>query len=64
MNPNPLRLFFFTLKRVSQFYEKYTVFGKVVDGISNARTIAAAPRDRERPLEPVKIKTVTIQPRN
>ena len=53
--------FFITLKREAQFDEKYTVFGKVIDGMNNARTIAGAPRDRERPLEDIKIKSVTIQ---
>ncbi len=43
--------------------KKYTVFGKVIDGLNNARTIAGAPRDRERPLEPIKINSITIQSR-
>lgn len=55
--------FFITLRREPQFDEKYTVFGKVIDGMNNARTIAGAPRDRDRPLEPTKIKTITIQPK-
>jgi cyclophilin family peptidyl-prolyl cis-trans isomerase len=55
--------FFIMLKRESQFDEKYTVFGKVIDGMNNARTIAGAPRDGERPMEDIKIKTVTIQPK-
>jgi cyclophilin family peptidyl-prolyl cis-trans isomerase len=55
--------FFIMLKREPQFDEKYTVFGKVVDGMNNARTIAGAPRDRERPMENIKIKSVTIQPK-
>jgi peptidyl-prolyl cis-trans isomerase B (cyclophilin B) len=55
--------FFIMLKRQPQFDEKYTIFGKVIDGMSNIRTIAGAPRDGERPMEPIKIKTVTIQPK-
>ena len=55
--------FFIMLKREPQFDEKYTVFGKVIDGMNNARTIAGAPRDGERPMEDIKIKTVTIQPK-
>lgn len=55
--------FFIMLKREPQFDEKYTVFGKVIDGLNNARTIAGAPRDGERPMEDIKIKTVTIQPK-
>jgi cyclophilin family peptidyl-prolyl cis-trans isomerase len=56
--------FFITLRRAAEFDEKYTVFGKVIDGMNNARTISGAPRDRERPLEDIKIKSVTIQPRS
>lgn len=55
--------FFITLRREAQFDEKYTIFGKVIDGMNNARTISGAPRDRERPLEPIRIKTITIQPK-
>ena len=53
--------FFIMLKREPGFDEKYTVFGKVIDGMSSVRTIAGAPRDGERPFEEIKIKTVTIQ---
>ena len=53
--------FFITLKRTSEFDEKYTIFGKVIDGMNNVRTMAGAPRDGESPLEPIKIKTITIQ---
>lgn len=56
--------FFITLKREPQFDEKYTIFGKVIDGINNARTIAGAPRNRERPMEDIRIKSVTILPKN
>lgn len=55
--------FFIMLKREPQFDEKYTVFGKVIDGMNNARTISGSPRDGERPMEDIKIKTVTIQPK-
>ena len=56
--------FFITLKREPQFDNKYTVFGKVVEGLSNARTISGAnPKDGERPVENVTIKSVTIQQR-
>ena len=55
--------FFITLKRTPEFDEKYTIFGKVIDGMSNIRTIAGAPRDGERPMEPIKIKSITIQPK-
>ena len=55
--------FFIMLKREPQFDQKYTVFGKVIDGMNNVRTIAGAPRGGERPLEDIKIKTVTIEPK-
>lgn len=53
--------FFITLKRTPEFDEKYTIFGKVIDGMNNVRTIAGAPRDGERPMESIKIKSITIQ---
>ena len=53
--------FFITLKRSEEFDQKYTIFGKVIEGMNNIRTIAGAPREGERPLEPIKIKSVTIQ---
>lgn len=55
--------FFVTLKRTPEFDQKYTIFGKVVEGMNNIRTIAGVPRDGERPIESVKIKSITIQPR-
>ena len=55
--------FFITLKRTQDFDEKYTIFGKVIEGMNNVRTIAGAPRDGERPMEPIKIKSVNIQPK-
>ena len=57
--------FFITLKREPGFDNKYTIFGKVIEGMNNVRTISGVePKEVERPLEPVKIKTITIQPRN
>lgn len=56
--------FFITLKREAGFDNKYTIFGKVIDGMVNVRTIAGVqPKEGERPLEAVRIKTVTIVPR-
>jgi cyclophilin family peptidyl-prolyl cis-trans isomerase len=55
--------FFITLRRVPDFDNNYTIFGKVVDGMNNVKTIAGAPRNGERPLDNVKIKSVTIQPK-
>jgi len=57
--------FFITLKRVPDFDDKYTIFGKVFEGMNNVRTISGVePKERERPIEPVKIKSVTIQPKS
>jgi cyclophilin family peptidyl-prolyl cis-trans isomerase len=55
--------FFIMLRPEPQFNEKYTVFGKVIEGMNNVRTIAGVPREGEKPVEPVRIKTITIQPR-
>ena len=53
--------FFITLKRSAGFDNQYTVFGKVIDGMGNVRTIAGVtPKEGERPLEPIRIKSVTI----
>jgi cyclophilin family peptidyl-prolyl cis-trans isomerase len=53
--------FFIMLKRQPEFDNNYTVFGKVIDGMNNVKTIAGVPRSGERPMDDVKIKTVTIQ---
>ena len=57
---------FITLKRQPAFDKKYTVFGKVIDGIKNAEVIMTAPTETgsERPAEKVVIKSVTLQPRS
>lgn len=56
--------FFITLKRESGFDNRYTIFGKVIEGMNNVRTISGVtPKDRERPIENVVVKTVTIQPK-
>ncbi|MEJ7847682.1 MAG: peptidylprolyl isomerase [Pyrinomonadaceae bacterium] len=57
--------FFITLKREAAFDNKYTIFGKVIEGMNNARTISGVePKTGERPVEDVKIKSITIQPKN
>ena len=57
--------FFITLKREPGFDNKYTIFGKVIDGMNNVRTIAGVePKDGERPIEPIRIKHVSIVPRD
>lgn len=54
--------FFITLKREPGFDNKYTIFGKVIEGMSNVRTIAGVtPKQGERPMENVVVKSVTIQ---
>jgi cyclophilin family peptidyl-prolyl cis-trans isomerase len=56
--------FFITLKREPGFDNRYTIFGKVIEGMVNVRIIAAVqPKEGERPLEPVRIKSVSIVPR-
>lgn len=66
---------FITLKKQPAFDNKYTVFGRVIDGIKNAEVIMmaptakkdCAPNDRDpacsRPADKVVIKSVTLQPR-
>lgn len=55
--------FFITLKRESGFDNRYTIFGKVIEGMNNVRTISGVqPKEGERPIEPVKIKHVSIVP--
>lgn len=57
--------FFITLKREAGFDKKYTVFGRVVEGMNHARTIAGAtPKQGERPVEPIRIKTIRIVPKS
>jgi cyclophilin family peptidyl-prolyl cis-trans isomerase len=65
---------FITLKRQPAFDKKYTVFGKVIDGVKNAEIIMTAPTEQTncanpndpactRPADKVVIKSVTLQPR-
>lgn len=57
--------FFITLKRESGFDNRYTVFGKVIEGMNNVRTISGVqPKEGERPVEPIRIKTVRIEPKS
>lgn len=58
--------FYITLKRQPAFDQRYTVFGKVIEGLNNAVTIAGAPTNAgtERPNPPIKIKSVTLEPRS
>ena len=56
--------FFIMLKREPQFDQKYTVFGRVIEGMNNVMTISGVqPKEGERPVEPVRIKTIRIEPK-
>lgn len=56
--------FFITLKREPGFDTRYTIFGKVIEGMNNVRTISGVqPKEGERPVEPVRIKTIRIETR-
>lgn len=56
--------FFITLKREPDFDQRYTIFGKVIDGMNNVRTIAGVTeKERERPVEPIRIKSIRIEPK-
>lgn len=57
--------FFITLKREAGFDNRYTIFGKVIDGMNNVRTISGIqPKEGERPIEPIRIKHISIVPRD
>lgn len=54
--------FFITLKRESGFDQRYTIFGKVIEGLNNVRTIAGVTgKEMERPIEPIRVKTIRIE---
>ena len=57
---------FITLKKQPAFDKKYTVFGRVIDGIKNAEVIMGAPTEKgtPRPSDKIVIKSVTLQPRS
>lgn len=56
---------FITLKKQPAFDKKYTVFGRVIDGIKSAEIIMGAPTEpgTPKPASKVVIKSVTLQPR-
>jgi len=58
--------FFVTLKRQPAFDKKYTIFGRVIEGLNNAEIIMGAPTlaGTERPDPGISIKTATLQPRS
>ncbi len=55
--------FFIMLKRQSIFDKKYTVFGRVIEGLSNAHIVSISPlvSGTERPEDPVIVKRVSLQ---
>lgn len=57
--------FYITLQRQAAFDQKYTVFGKVIQGISNADIIAGAPvaPETDRPADKIVIKSISLEPR-
>ena len=58
--------FFITLAPAPQFDEDYTVFGRVIAGITNAEIIMRAPvvEETERPADKIVVKSITLQPRS
>jgi cyclophilin family peptidyl-prolyl cis-trans isomerase len=58
--------FYITLKRVQAFDTRYTVFGRVIEGLNTADVIAGAPTDQasERPADKIVIKNATLEPRS
>ncbi|MCY7376614.1 MAG: peptidylprolyl isomerase [Pyrinomonadaceae bacterium] len=55
--------FYITLQRYPSWDKNYTVFGKVIEGMNNASTISGTPKNGERPLDKMVIKSITIQPK-
>jgi cyclophilin family peptidyl-prolyl cis-trans isomerase len=56
--------FFITLKRQPAFDQRYTVFGRVIEGINNADVISTAPIDpgtESRPADKVVINRITLR---
>jgi cyclophilin family peptidyl-prolyl cis-trans isomerase len=58
--------FYITLQRVAQWDGQYTVFGKVIEGMSNADIIAGAPTTpgTPNPADKIVIQSITLQPRS
>jgi len=58
--------FYITLKRQPAFDNRYTVFGRVIEGLNNADIISAAPtaNGSERPADKIIVKSITLLPRS
>jgi peptidyl-prolyl cis-trans isomerase B (cyclophilin B) len=58
--------FYVTLKRQPAFDRRYTVFGRVIEGINNADIISTAPLaagTQDRPADRILVKSITLAPR-
>lgn len=57
--------FYITTRRVPQWDQQYTVFGRVIRGMDNVNIISTAPvRERtESPDPKIVVKSITLQPR-
>lgn len=58
--------FFIMLRSAPQYDEDYTVFGRVIDGITNAEIIMrapVAPGAKDQPADKIVVKSVTLEPR-
>ena len=56
--------FFITLKRQPAFDQRYTVFGRVIEGINNADVISTAPLEpgtESRPADKIVINRITLR---
>jgi cyclophilin family peptidyl-prolyl cis-trans isomerase len=55
--------FFITLQTMPQFDRRYTVFGRVIEGLNNAVIIGGAPvvPNTERPADKIIIKSITLR---
>lgn len=58
--------FYITLKRQPAFDKRYTVFGRVIEGLNNADIISTAPvtPESDRPASKIVVKSVTLAPRS
>jgi cyclophilin family peptidyl-prolyl cis-trans isomerase len=55
--------FFIMKSKQPGFDNRYTVFGKVIEGMNNVSTIGAAPRNGEKPNPKITIKQIRIETR-
>ena len=53
--------FFVTANVAPQWNGKYTIFGQVVEGLNVVEKIARLPVRNEKPVNPVKLLSVTIE---